>query len=299
MTNEFILQDRLQKIQQIVTEYGEENFYISFSGGKDSTVLSALVDMAIPDNDIPRVYADTGIELKMIRDFVLEMQKEDERIILIKPSIPITKMLEKDGYPFKSKLHSKALDRFQRIGKCNSVKQYLGERKDKKPWSPIMSCPSKLRYQFENGFNTRVSDKCCSRMKEEPLMKWQRENNKPFSIVGIMREEGGRRKSANCLSFRGKKLKAFQPMVSLTKEWEEWFIEEYFIKTCDIYKEPYNFERTGCKGCPFAVNLQHELDILEKYFPAERKQCESIWRPVYSEYRRLNYRLKREVQNGH
>lgn len=44
--NEFLLEDRLQKIRQIINKYGEENFYISFSGGKDSTVLSALVDMA-------------------------------------------------------------------------------------------------------------------------------------------------------------------------------------------------------------------------------------------------------------
>ena len=59
--NEFLLQDRLQKIRQIINKYGEENFYISFSGGKDSTVLSALVDMAVPENKIPRVYANTGI----------------------------------------------------------------------------------------------------------------------------------------------------------------------------------------------------------------------------------------------
>nr|DAS85093.1 MAG TPA: hypothetical protein [Caudoviricetes sp.] len=28
MTNEFILQDRLQKIRQIINQYGEDNFYI-------------------------------------------------------------------------------------------------------------------------------------------------------------------------------------------------------------------------------------------------------------------------------
>lgn len=74
--NEFLLQDRIQKIQQIITQYGEENFAMSFSGGKDSTVLSALIDMALPNNKIPRLYANTGIELNMIRDFVLELQKK-------------------------------------------------------------------------------------------------------------------------------------------------------------------------------------------------------------------------------
>jgi len=70
MDNEFLLMDRIQKIQQVINEYGEENFYLSFSGGKDSTVLSALLDMAIPDNTIPRVYANTGIEYRLILDFV-------------------------------------------------------------------------------------------------------------------------------------------------------------------------------------------------------------------------------------
>lgn len=71
--NETILFDRLQKIKQIINKYGEDNFYIAFSGGKDSTVLSALIDLALPENKIPRVYANTGIELNMIRDFVLNL----------------------------------------------------------------------------------------------------------------------------------------------------------------------------------------------------------------------------------
>lgn len=75
MTNEFLLQDRIQKIQQIIRKYGEENFYISFSGGKDSTVLSALIDLALPNNKIPRVYANTGIEYRLIVDFV-ERERE-------------------------------------------------------------------------------------------------------------------------------------------------------------------------------------------------------------------------------
>ena len=107
-----------------------------------------------------------------------------------------------------------------------------------------------------------------------------------------MQEEGGRRNRAQCLAFRGKKLKAFQPLAPISKKWEDWFIEKYNVRICDIYKDPYNFSRTGCKGCPFNLKLQDELDTLEKYFPAERKQCEIIWKPVYDEYRRIGYRLK-------
>ena len=291
--NEFLLFDRIEKIKSVIGKYGEENFHISFSGGKDSTVLHYLIDMALPDNKIPRVYANTGIELNMIRDFVFDMAKTDERVFIIKPSVPIQKMLEADGYPFKSKMHSSYVKKYQDKGlEYKSVRAYIGIENTLSGEPIFRGCPKILKYQFTEQNTLKISDMCCMRMKEEPLQKWQKENNKPYGIVGIMREEGGRRFGAQCLAFSGKKLKNFQPLAPVTKDWEEWFITTYNIKICDIYKPPYNFDRTGCKGCPFALNLQEELDTLEKYFPVERKQCEYIWKPVYDEYRRIGYRLK-------
>lgn len=303
--NEFLLQDRLQKIRQVIGQYGEDNFYLSFSGGKDSTVLSALVDMALPENKIPRVYANTGIDLNMIRDFVFELQKTDDRVVVIEPSVPIKQMLEKEGYPFKSKEHSQRWREYKNGGiKLKHIQRYLELYKRPSDTDEIVkrySCPKKLRFQFTDDYvksGLKISEKCCFELKEEPLHKYQDEHNRPYGIVGIMRDEGGRRNLAQCLAFKKKGKFNFQPLIVLTKEWEEWFIEKYNINICDIYKEPYNFPRTGCKGCPFAINLQKELDTLEKYFPVERKQCEAIWKPVYDEYRRLGYRLKNKEAAG-
>lgn len=53
MDNELILFDRINIIHDVIQKYGEDKFYISFSGGKDSTVLHHLVDEAIPGNKIP------------------------------------------------------------------------------------------------------------------------------------------------------------------------------------------------------------------------------------------------------
>lgn len=287
--NEFLLQDRLQKIRQIVNKYGEENFYISFSGGKDSTVLSALVDMALPNNKIPRVYANTGIELNMIRDFVFDMAKKDSRVAIITPYTPIKQMLEKEGYPFKSKIHSHCVQLYQNDPSKKMWQGYTGQRPE---YWHTQTCPKILMYQFTEDNKLKISDMCCVRLKEEPLMNWAKNNKRDIAIIGIMKEEGGRRTQSNCLQFYGKKLKKFHPLAPVTKAWEEWLISEYNIEICDIYKPPYNFDRTGCKGCPFALHLQNELDTLEKYFPNERKQCEAIWKPVYDEYRRIGYRLK-------
>lgn len=290
--NEFLLQDRLTKIKSTIEKYGEENFYLSFSGGKDSTVLSALLDMACPGNKIPRVYANTGIEYRMIFDFVSKKAEVDNRIVILKPTKNIRQMLEEEGYPFKSKEHSHILDIFSRKGfDCITVPRYLGSREG---YGDRYRCPKMLEYQFTKDFKLKVSDKCCLRMKEEPLDNWAKINKKNCRILGIMPSEGGRRKTTKCLAFKNNgRIVSFHPLAPVNKEWEDWFIENYNVEICDIYKPPYNRERTGCKGCPFALDLQDELDMLEKFFPGERKQCELIWKPVYDEYRRLGYRLRK------
>lgn len=292
--NEFILQDRLGVIRDTIHKYGEDNFYISFSGGKDSTVVHHLVDMALPGNKIPRVFSNTGIEYNAIVEFVREREREDGRFVMIQPTKNIKKTLEEEGYPFKSKMHSHFVEIFNRRGKMQGVKAYIGEA-DYKLLDP---CPKKLLYQFDENYKMpfKISDHCCLRMKEDPIEKWRKANKKPYGINGLMREEGGRRKTAECTVFKQGKLRFFQPLAKITHEWEEWFIKEYDIKLCKLYYEPYNFERTGCKGCPFALDLQTNLETLSKYLPNERKQCEYIWKPVYDEYRRLGYRLKREEQ---
>lgn len=297
--NEFLLEDRLTKIKSIIEKYGEENFYLSFSGGKDSTVLSALLDMACPGNKIPRVYANTGIEYRLILEFVEREKKREHpwELVILKPTVPIKPMLEKDGYPFKSKKHSQILATYQKYKTTENrpgIQHYLHISNDGVNWSSQQSCPAILKYQFTPDYPLKISDKCCERMKEEPLKKWQKENNVKYAIIGIMASEGGRRHNAQCLAFTNGKFTAFQPLAPMTKEWEDWFISEYNIDISDIYKEPYCLPRTGCKGCPFAINLQKELDMLEEFFPEERKQCEIIWKPVYDEYRRLGYRLKKE-----
>lgn len=141
-----------------------------------------------------------------------------------------------------------------------------------------------------------ISDRCCLNFKERPLDQWGKDNNKPFTILGLMRDEGGRRESTECLAFRKGKLRSFHPLAKVTKEWEEWFIQKYNIRLCDLYYEPYNFARTGCKGCPFNPNLQKELTTMALLMPEERKQCETIWKPVYEEYRRIGNRLTTEEQ---
>lgn len=290
MDNQLLLFDRIEMIKATIKKYGEENFYISFSGGKDSTILHYLFDLAIPNNNIPRVFINTGIEYNDIVEFVNQLAEKDKRFIIIKPNKNIHQVLEKYGYPFKSKEHSTKLNQWQ-IGnrKTKSIKKYLSRQR--------FSCPTILRYQFSDNFYLKVSPFCCRELKKNPAQKWAKENNKSIVITGMRKEEGGQRINLSCiLTDKKGKIVKFHPLAIVSDEWEDWFIKQYKIKLCKLYYSPFNFKRTGCRGCPFSLDLQEQLSIMEQYLPSERNQCEMIWKKVYDEYRRLNYRLKKIEQ---
>lgn len=123
--NEILLFDRLEAIKTTINKYGEENFVISFSGGKDSTVLHHLVDMALPNNKIPRVFINTGIEYSDIVNFTKELADNDDRFVFIRPKYPLGKIFKEYGYPFKSKEHSQLVQMYQRNnGRNNTVERY-------------------------------------------------------------------------------------------------------------------------------------------------------------------------------
>lgn len=292
---EFLLFDRIEKIKQINNEYDlEHNTYISFSGGKDSTVLHYLIDLALPNNKIPRVFINTGIEYLDIVKFVKDLASEDDRVVIINSGVNIKDMLEKYGYPFKSKQHSHNLAIYWRNKNKDeynlSLKRYLGIIES----NTKFRCPKKLQYQFTKDFKLKCSDECCIRLKKKPVEKYAINNNLSITLTGMRKDEGGQRASINCIVLdKDDSLKKFHPLLVVSDEWENEFIKQNNIKLCKLYYPPYNFARTGCKGCPFSLKLEEQLEVMARLLPNERKQCELIWKPVYDEYRRIGYRLKK------
>lgn len=288
--NEFLLKDRLQKIREIDKMWDlEKNAYISFSGGKDSCVLSSLIDKALPHNTIPRVFCNTGIEYNFMVDFVKEQREKDNRIIIITPKINIREALEKHGYPFKSKEHSHHLHIYQNSGMTKSVKKYLKiESSNKK-----IVCPQLLKYQFSEDFKIKVSERCCDNLKKQPLKKWAKENNKTISIIGVRTAKKGQRTShTECTVWdKDYNLIKFKPINPMQNDFMDEYVERENLELCKLYKAPYNFKKSGCKGCPFSFDLKEQLEKMEKYLPNEKKQCELLWGQIYEEYRKIGFRL--------
>ena len=161
-----------------------------------------------------------------------------------------------------------------------------------------MTIPKKLEYQLTPEFTLKVSDLCCKKMKKEPIHKWEQDNNRHVAITGMRAEEGGTRSIIKgCILTDNKgNLKKFHPLLKVDDAWEDEFVSVENIQLCKLYYPPYNFKRTGCRFCPFALTLQEQLETAYKFMPNEAKAGEAIWKPVFDEYRRIGYRLKPYIQ---
>ena len=225
---ELTLVDRLGVIKEVNKKYDlEHNAYLSFSGGKDSTIVHHLLYMAIPGNDIPRVFIDTGIEYNAIRAFVMRLAEKDPRFVIVKPSKPIKAVLERYGYPFKSKEFSHHYHIFQNSGKTKSVLRFLQEGSGAK--NKLITCPTSLRPLFtaDGKLPFRVGSDCCRKLKKEPAKKYEKESGRAIAITGMRSEEGGQRmRIKGCvLTDDEGKLKRFHPLIVVSEEWESQFIE--------------------------------------------------------------------------
>lgn len=160
---------------------------VSFSGGKDSTVLLYLVRKLFPD--VRAVFADTGLEYPEIRDFV----KTFDNVDWVKPDMPFNKVIEKHGYPVISKDVAQRLNEYR--NKPNGVAAcYLGLKK----WEETDYKKSKTnceKWSFLINAPFKISHKCCYEMKKKPLHKYQKETGL-FPMIATMAEESWRRQTS-------------------------------------------------------------------------------------------------------
>lgn len=123
---ELKIEDALFRIKDLYAKT-DGKCCLSFSGGKDSTVVAELIIMAQKKYNLPRipfVFADTKVEYDAIYEFVDWFSKNKYPVEIVKPSKPFGRVLKEYGLPFASKIKSQFLHSYQNN---NSYEYYLNK----------------------------------------------------------------------------------------------------------------------------------------------------------------------------
>lgn len=260
------LETKIQVTQTRILEWYKHydgNVYVSFSGGKDSTVLLDLVRRMFPD--VEAVYCDTGLEYPEIREFV----KTLDNITWIKPKKNFKQIIKEYGYPIISK--EQAL----------YIYEYRNTRSDKlrdKRWNGDEKGRFKIseKWKFLVDAPFKISNNCCYTMKKSPFKCFERATKKkPF--IGTLTEESSIRKNAwikyGCNTFKTKRPSS-QPLSFWTEQDILEYISRFKIPYASVYGEikqdengkyyTTGVERTGCVFCAFGVHLEKEPNRFQK-----------------------------------
>lgn len=297
-----------QRIREWVDYYGTNGVYVSFSGGKDSTVLLHIVRQMYPD--IEAVFVNTGLEYPEIQSFV----KSFDNVTILRPKMRFNEVIKTYGYPFIGKSVSKAIRSCKNGAKwaiyaMNGLHSRTGE-----PCGFNIDRFQKYKPLLDVDF--AISDMCCGVMKEKPLNEFTRLNDKkPF--IATLAEESTRREQAwlktGCNAFDSN-----QPSSKPLSFWTEQdifrYIKENNLPIASVYGEvvygekdgvQYNnlicdcgqklcttgCDRTGCIFCGFGANSdegESRFVRLKKTHSRQYEYCmgggaydtDGLWKPT-------------------
>ena len=88
-----------RRINEWVNEFGEDGVYLSFSAGKDSTVLGHIIRVVCGYKNIPFVFVDVPTQYPELKQFAQTF----DNLVILKPKISFAEVCEKYGFPLISK----------------------------------------------------------------------------------------------------------------------------------------------------------------------------------------------------
>jgi 3'-phosphoadenosine 5'-phosphosulfate sulfotransferase (PAPS reductase)/FAD synthetase len=257
------------RIREFYSHFGGDVF-LSFSGGKDSTVLGHIIrNMPEPYCDIEFVFFDTHNEDESVYDIV----KEWGATVVSSPYTP-REVVDKVGYPLFNKEIAEMIEAMQ---KKRAWVNDVSHSRRKKTKEQI-----ERRYMLFVNSPLRISAKCCDESKKKPSKKFTKETGK-YPIVATLAVESLLRMQnylrTGCNSFEGK-IKSV-PISFWKKSDILWYIAQHDLKIADCYKAKItNYpllgyktctlcgkDQTGCLYCGFGKGMEFAKKVLKARCP--------------------------------
>lgn len=247
-----------------------ENYYLSYSGGRDSHFLYWFIKEYLHDDKIEIVSVNTYMEHPQIRE---RMYKYADVVLL--PEMKPFEIKEKFGSPCFSKMQDTIIDRYQRGSRAKStMERIFGLDSKGRSWTKY-KLNNTAKTKLLDGSLHRVSPKCCEYLKKRTMHDYEKQTGKkPIIAVrgaeGILRKE----KYKTCFSKNGK----FHPLYDLSDEMLHEIEKRYNIEVPEIYN---HICRTGCMGCPYGSYLHDTEKELRLVTKSQRKFLGEYFKESY------------------
>ena len=276
--------------------------YVSFSGGKDSTVLKHIVDSMF--DDVPAVFVNTGLEYPEIQNFVRDVKSGkydcfNTDVEILRPEIRFDEVIKEYGYPVISKEISERIYYAKKGGEW-AIRCLNGENPD---GSKSVFKQRSKKYAFLVDSPIPVSHKCCTVMKKNPAKRYEKETGRK-PILATMACESYLRKTqwtkVGCNAFEG-----IRPRSAPMSFWTEQDVLHYILKNNVPYASVYGdivfkeqddtlngqmnitdylginacdplettgVDRTGCIFCMFGAHLDETPNRFQRLKQTHPKQ---------------------------
>lgn len=239
------LESKIRMTQQRIRawyDHWEGQVYVSFSGGKDSTVLKHIIDEMY--DDVPALFVNTGLEYPEIQSFVRDIKagKYDcfnSDVEIMRPEMRFDEVVKKHGFPAVSKIVSKRVEEAKNAlknGKTDAVCVQQIQGRYMTP-SGNISPFNYSKWEFLMDAPFEVSHKCCNVMKKKPAKKYGNETGRK-PIIGTLAQESRLRYQKwierGCNAFEGSSPTS-QPLSFWTEQDILHYIKKYNVPYCSVY----------------------------------------------------------------
>ena len=247
------------------TKIDKHDYYLSYSGGRDSHFLYWFIRTYLKDTVIPVVAVNTRMEHNDIKSRIMENAD-----IVLYPKVTPVQIKEKYGIPCFTKWQDDLICRYQNGSRAKSTMQGItGEGRIS------FKLNNTAKELLLSGKLHKCSAKCCFYTKKKPLADYEKETGlKP--ILGVRGQESKIRNSkyTRCLNSKGQ----FTPLWDWSDR--ELRIAEiiYNIPVPKIYDE---VDRTGCFGCPYGWHGKNTIKELKMLNTAQRNFTIDLFKESY------------------